>query len=62
MGGVTSVGILWRGNDGPVSEASGHPFLETDLFYGNIENGRTRTPYDANVRPGTRRAHTSVRS
>jgi hypothetical protein len=44
--GFTSAGVLWRGSQTNVFAATGQPFLETDLFYGNIERGRSRTPYE----------------
>ena len=47
LGGFTSAGVLWRGSQTRVIHATGQPFLETDLFYGQIEGGRSRTPYDA---------------
>ena len=48
LGGGASLGALWRGQEnGSVSEASGQPFLEMDLLYGDTRSGHSRTPYDA---------------
>jgi hypothetical protein len=47
LGAVTSLGVLWRGSDTNAFSATGQPFLELDLLYGDLEAGRTRTPYDA---------------
>src|SRR4051812_25550816 len=44
--GFTSAGLLWRGSQGAAFSATGQPFLETQVFYGNIERGRSRTPYE----------------
>jgi len=46
LGGFTSSGVLWRGSQSNAFSATGQPFLELDLFYGNIERGRSRTPYE----------------
>jgi hypothetical protein len=45
--GFAAAGVLWRGVDTQVATASGDPFLEVDLLYGDISEGRARTPYDA---------------
>jgi hypothetical protein len=46
LGGFTSAGVLWRGSQTNAFKATGQPFLETNLFYGNVERGRSRTPYE----------------
>jgi hypothetical protein len=48
LGGVFSVGALWRGSNGAdFQAATGSPFAEMDLLYGDVERGSSRTPYDA---------------
>ena len=47
LGALTSLGVLWRGSDTNAFSATGQPFLEVDLLYGDLEAGRTREPYDA---------------
>jgi Domain of unknown function (DUF3943) len=47
LGSVASLGVLWRGSDTNAFSATGQPFLEVDLLYGDLEAGRTREPYDA---------------
>jgi hypothetical protein len=47
LGGIFSAGVLWRGSNTDAFAASGQPFLEMDLLYGDPTTGRTRTPYDA---------------
>lgn len=47
LGTVASAGVLWRGSQTRVIDAAGQAFLETDLLYGNVEGGSSRTPYDA---------------
>ncbi len=49
LGGFASAGVLWRGTEHEPFEGSGQAFLETDLFYGDPLQGRSRTPYDAFV-------------
>ena len=44
--GFTSAGVLWRGSQSNAFSSTGQPFLETQVFYGNIERGRSRTPYE----------------
>jgi len=46
LNGFTTAGVLWRGSQEAAFSTAGKPFLETSLFYGNIENGRSRTPYE----------------
>lgn len=45
--GSASAGVLWRGTEEDPFGATGQPFLEMDLLYGDLQHGRTRTPYDA---------------
>jgi hypothetical protein len=47
LGGVASAGVLWRGSQSTAFTAVGDPFLELDLYYGDTNTGRSRTPYDA---------------
>ena len=47
LGGFTSAGVLWRGSETRAIDATGQPFLEVDLLYGDPDAGRSRTPYDA---------------
>ena len=47
LGGFGSAGVLWRGTEHEPFEGSGQPFVEVDLFYGDLLQGRSRTPYDA---------------
>jgi hypothetical protein len=47
LGGLTSVGVLWRGSETRAVDAPGQPFVEVDLLYGDAQTGRSRTPYDA---------------
>ena len=47
LAGFTSVGVLWRGSETRAVDATGQPFLEVDLLYGDPLAGRSRTPYDA---------------
>ena len=47
LGTVMSAGVLWRGSQTRVIDAAGQAFLETDLLYGNVEGGSSKTPYDA---------------
>jgi hypothetical protein len=47
LGGFSSVGVLWRGSETRAVNATGQPFLEMDLLYGDATSGRSRTPYDA---------------
>ncbi len=45
--GFTSAGVLWRGSQTRAIDATGQPFLEMDVLYGDPRSGRSRTPYDA---------------
>jgi pimeloyl-ACP methyl ester carboxylesterase len=47
LGGIFSAGVLWRGTDTRAFNATGQPFLEMDLLYGDPTTGRSRMPYDA---------------
>jgi hypothetical protein len=47
LGGFTSGGVLWRGSETRAFDATGQPFLEMDLVYGDPQMGHSRTPYDA---------------
>jgi hypothetical protein len=45
--GLTSAGVLWRGSQTRAVQATGQPFFEVDMLYGDPRTGRSRTPYDA---------------
>ena len=47
LAGFTSAGVLWRGSETRAIDATGQPFLEMDLLYGDPRTGHSRTPYDA---------------
>ena len=47
LGGFASVGVLWRGSETRAVDATGQPFLEMDMLYGDPRTGKSRTPYDA---------------
>ena len=48
LGAFAALGVLWRGTQaGRALDSEGQPFFETDLLYGDLEQGRTRMPYDA---------------
>jgi len=47
LGAVTSAGVLWRGTQSSAFNAAGDPFFEVDGYYGDTNEGRSRTPYDA---------------
>ena len=47
LAGFTSAGVLWRGSETRAIDATGQPFLEMDLLYGEPRTGHSRTPYDA---------------
>ncbi len=47
LGTVAAAGVLWRGTEERAVNSSGQPFVEVDLLYGDLEGGRSRTPYDA---------------
>ena len=46
LGTVTSMGVGWRRSNVD-DESTINPILELDLDYGNKDEGRSRTPYDA---------------
>jgi Domain of unknown function (DUF3943) len=47
LAGFTSAGVLWRGSETRAVDATGQPFLEMDVLYGDARTGHSRTPYDA---------------
>lgn len=47
IAGMTAAGVLWRGSETRAIDATGQPFLELDMLYGDLRTGRSRTPYDA---------------
>jgi hypothetical protein len=47
MSAVVAAGGLWRGTQTSAFESNGEMFLEADAIYGNPDEGRSRTPYDA---------------
>ena len=47
LGGTAAGGVLWRGVESGAFTATGEPFLELDMIYGEPTGGRSRTPYDA---------------
>jgi len=47
LGGFASAGVLWRGTEHEAFEGAGQSFAEVDLLYGDVLQGRSRTPYDA---------------
>jgi len=47
LSSVASTGVLWRGSQSSAFNVAGDPFLEVDLYYGDTNIGRSRTPYDA---------------
>ena len=47
LSGVASAGVLWRGSQASAFTEAGDPFLEVDAYYGDANEGRSRTPYDA---------------
>ena len=47
LAGFTSAGVLWRGSESRAIDATGQPFLEMDLLYGEPRTGHSRVPYDA---------------
>ena len=47
LAGFGSAGVLWRGSETRAIDATGQPFLEADLLYGDPRTGHSRTPYDA---------------
>jgi hypothetical protein len=42
-----SAGLLWRGSQASAFTSDPDPFFEVDALYGDLEGGRSRTPYDA---------------
>ena len=47
LGSLTSVGAAWRGSNTEDVDSTNDAFVEVDLLYGDLETGRSRTPYDA---------------
>ena len=47
LAGFTSAGVLWRGSETRAIDATGQPFFEVDLLYGDPRTGHSLTPYDA---------------
>ena len=47
LSGIAAGGVLWRGTEHEPFESAGEPFAELDLLYGDLLQGRSRTPYDA---------------
>src|SRR5262245_507811 len=51
LGVVAAIGFIARGSNTEDIDPGEHLFVETDLVYGDLQTGRSRTPYDAfNVR------------
>jgi len=46
LGAVTSAGVGWRRSN-TSDESTTNGMVELDMLYGNVEAGRSRTPYDA---------------
>jgi hypothetical protein len=44
---VASFGLLWRGSNTDAVESNTYGFFETDLLYGDVVSGESKTPYDA---------------
>jgi hypothetical protein len=44
---AVDAGVLWRGEDTRVRQASGEPFAQIALGYGTMPVGNSREPYDA---------------
>jgi len=49
LGATTSFGVAARGSNTSSKPDTTDPFLEVDLLYGDIDGGRSRTPFDAFV-------------
>ena len=47
LGLRTSVGAIWQGSNIRSATATSRPFLDVDVYYGDIERGSTRVPYEA---------------
>jgi len=47
LSAVAYVGTLWRGSNTEAIEPNTYGFFETDLLYGDLTTGSSRTPYDA---------------
>ena len=46
LAAVVSAGIAWRRSSTHDVDATVHPFVKVELRYGDLENGRSRAPYD----------------
>jgi hypothetical protein len=44
---LMSGGVLWRGSNTRAFEGEGDPFFEVDMLYGDLNDDRSRLPYDA---------------
>jgi hypothetical protein len=44
---IAYFGTLWRGSNTDAIEPHTYGFFETDLLYGDVTKGESRTPYDA---------------
>ena len=44
---AVAAGVLWRGSQTRGAQFAGQPFVELDGLYGDLNQGRSRTPYDA---------------
>jgi len=47
LSGVVAAGALWRGSQSSAFTAPADPFLEVDAYYGDVNSGPSRTPYDS---------------
>jgi hypothetical protein len=47
LSAIAYVGTLWRGSNNDAIEPNTYGFFETDLLYGDLTTGSSRTPYDA---------------
>jgi hypothetical protein len=47
LGLRTSVGAIWQGSNIRSATATSRPFLDVNVYYGDIRTGSTRVPYDA---------------
>ena len=47
LGALGAAGVTWRGTDTRAVNGSGEAFLQMDLLYGDVTQGRSQEPYDA---------------
>jgi hypothetical protein len=47
LAGFGAAGVMWRGSESGEFNGTPDPFLEMDWLYGDVESGRSLTPYDA---------------